>query len=63
MANGFTKETVSYKWGEGESHYDNTQNEPSKMNRFPMMEEDITGKKISIEKKFETFRFKSPQLI
>ena len=24
MANGFTKETVSYKWGEGESHYDNT---------------------------------------
>lgn len=26
---------------------------PSKMNRFPMMEEDITGKKISIEKKLK----------
>lgn len=36
---------------------------PSKINRFPMMEEDITGKKISIEKKIETFRFKGPQLI
>lgn len=33
------------------------------MNRFPMMEEDITGKNISIEKRLKLFRFKGPQLI